>query len=216
MLRIIFLLTLLLASTAARAEPSTEPVDHTHLLFAGERTWDLDDVHSEWYRADWGNYWDPPSWTDPNYLDGNIYLRFEVLAKKSDATLNMQLCLWYGDTKVDGKCEYCLLFEQFEPFQFTRVGEVVYLKYPPVSEWTHCNVWIEKKARPWDPFEGFNKMLFQMRLGRQEVKLGEGRKYLGEDTRNHVPVTWKAEAYVVPKGESFIPPETWENHPWND
>lgn len=174
-----------------------------HLLFSGERTWSVESLRSVWYREGEGAFHNPESWLEPNYLGGDIYMRFEVLEKPTDVELNIQLCLWYGTTR----CEMCLHNSQQEWFTFSEAGDVVYIKYLPAEEWSVIH------GREWDN-EPFHSMLFQLRLGNKELKVNPKPKHVGPDAAKHLPVKWKAEAYVVPEGESFAPPASWTGHPW--
>jgi len=174
-----------------------------HLLFSGERTWTEESLRSVWYREGEGAFRNPESWLEPNYLGGDLYLRFEVMEKPTDVELNMQLCLWYGQTR----CEICLHNSQQEWFTFSKVGDLVYVKYLPVQEWALIH------GRQWED-EPFHSMLFQLRLGNKELKVNPKPKHIGPQAAQHLPVRWHAEAYLVPEGEDFNPPDDWIGHPW--
>lgn len=180
-----------------------------HRLLTGYKEWTVDSGWSEKYEAWKKEFVNPTDWRSPDYYNGNIYLRFEVLHKPTDDELNMQLCLWYGDMAKDGICEVCIDKKQLPWFTFSKQGDVVYVKYPPVS------IWPQIKGRPWDGAEPFRFMLFQLRKDKLELKLStDNPHHLGPEAEQYLPVKWHAEAYIVPEGDTFAPPSTWTGHPW--
>lgn len=201
-------LALLSLATLATLPFAAAAPNPGHRLLTGYKEWTVDSKWSEKYEAWNREFVNPADWRSPDYYNGNIYLRFEVLDKPTDDELNMQLCLWYGDFNKEGVCEVCIDKNQLPWFTFSKKGDVVYVKYPPVAMWPQIH------GRPWNN-EPFRFMLFQLRLGKLELKVPEHPHHLGAEATKYIPVKWHAEAYLVPAGDSFVPPTTWTNHPWS-
>lgn len=198
----VLLFALITASAQLSAAETTG-----HRLLIGYKEWTVVSKWSEKYEAWRREFVNPPDWRSPDYYNGHVYLRFEVIDKPTDDELNMQLCLWYGDYDTEGICEICINREQLPWFTFSRKGEVVYVKYPAISTWPRLH------GRPWND-EPFRFMLFQLRLGTKELKLPEHPHHLGPESVRYLPVKWYAEAYVVPAGDTFLPPADWTGNPW--
>jgi hypothetical protein len=144
----------------------------------------------------------PTNWVSPvNYVDGRVYIRYELVQRPSDKVVACQLCMWQ-DSWTKESC--CQCFN-------TKPIQVYYHDAGTPSGW-----W---RKSPLDYTRAFQRVSFMHKdlscSGMLLMSSSCGSHcYQGGDLNQHVPITFKLHVIVVSAGATLVAPPSWAGSPW--
>lgn len=149
-------------------------------------------------KAHRGFPWDQPprseangDWTrPPNFAEGTIHLRAEIIKMPSPQTVKLQLCHWQDNNQL----ETC-----------SDLGKLVYQGRPVVLEWSQAipQMW-KKDNKPLDWTRPRARCGLAIKnAGNRPVSGYSGWNWNGEDPDEWYPMDLKFRAVVVAKGAKF-------------
>jgi hypothetical protein len=146
----------------------------------------------------------PSNWVSPvNYVDGKVYIRYELIQRPSDKIVPVQLCMWQDSWSRESCCQ-C---------NNTKPVQVYYWDAGTPSQW-----WRKSPLDYTRPFQRAS-MMHKNESCSGVLLMSEScgsHCYVGSDLNLHVPITFKLTVIVVSQGAVFTPPADWAGNPWGN
>jgi hypothetical protein len=148
------------------------------------------------------------NWTKPyDYVNGTMYLRYEVIDKPSSIECEMQMGIWQTpDINISQK--YFEMIAKVRP-KFTDEG-VIYANLNSPGSWHKVGGY----SLDWD--RSFHHTEILLKVSGDKILRSTwcgSHCYTNSDINKHIPIRYHATTILVAKGHTFKPPEGWKNCP---